>query len=86
MEEILDRIKISAGDVLKFIIAVVIPLTAWFFIIKSELHMNSVAIAEVQKEAAKLELKQDVLNIKILDKLESIGEDVATIKGRLEGR
>lgn len=86
MEDLLDRVKVSVGDVVKFIVVIVIPLTAWFYIIKFELELNAGAIADVQKQTEKIETRQDILNTKILNKLEAISEDVAEIKGRLNER
>ena len=82
MEDLLDKVKISASDAIKFIAFVVTPLTVGYLDLKHDLNLNTTADAS----ALLVVEEQKVINTRILNKLEVIGEDVAEIKGKLSER
>lgn len=86
MQNLLSELDIKLVDVVKFFLAVVLPLTIWFLGIKHSIELNSIAIADVEKRSMEIEAKQDMLNTRVLMKLEKIGEDVAEIKGEMKRR
>lgn len=84
MEDLLERYKLGIKETVWFVCCVVVPLTVWFMVIKSELVQANAKIVIMEENEQKLAQEINILKTRMNDKLEAIHKDVGEIKGELK--
>jgi hypothetical protein len=86
VEKLLNEFGFTLSDLIKFVIAVFLPLVIWFLTLDHSIQLNAIAVEENKKQVEYIRDKQEVFNEKVLDKLEAIHKDLSEVKGRLPRR
>jgi hypothetical protein len=66
-----------------FFVAVVIPVTTWFLVLRFDADANAQDIADVQREVAAIKVRLDAKEEMLAEKLEAIQRSLGRIEGRL---
>jgi len=67
-----------------FVVAIVIPLTVWFFAIASRIEALEIQAKQAEIQNIAIDIKLSTFNMRMSDKLEMIADDIGQIKGELK--
>ena len=67
-----------------FVVAIVIPLTVWFFAIASRIEALEIQAKQAEIQNIAIDIKLSTFNKRMSDKLEMIADDIGQIKGELK--
>jgi len=84
MTFILELISKGGQAFLWFIGSVVIPVTVWFTLVRSDISHGKEQIIENKERIDLVDKKVDDLNDKVTDKMDRIIQDLGVIKGELK--